>query len=223
MIRAYVFDLDGTLIDTEILWVEAAELLMREKGSPISHEEALDIVYGRSWLDIYEDVQRLCPLLRMPIELLARELERRFVPLRESRDIRIPGSIALLKRLSREHPVAIVSGSYAKDIEHAIELMGVRENVSFFLGTEHVSPGKPDPACYRMAAERFALPPEVCLAFEDSTAGIMAAAGAGMHCIALARPGRPAQDVSRADWVLNDLGAFSIEDYAAIIRSRSTG
>lgn len=221
MIRAYVFDLDGTLVDSEILWVEAAEVLMRDAGCPISHEEALAIVYGRSWHDIYDDVQRLCPHLSMPIESLASELEKRFIPLRDSRDIRIPGSISLLKRLSGEYPVAIVSGSYAKDIEHAIELMGIAKNVTFFLGTEHFSPGKPDPACYRMAASRFGLPPEECLAFEDSAAGIAAATGAGLHCVALVRPGRPKQDVSSADWVLDDLSGFSVARYIEVTRSEN--
>lgn len=207
-IRAYVFDLDGTLIDSEILWVEATQVLLRDYGYEVPFAEVLGIVYGRAWHTIYETLERQYARLSFPIEVLAQELEDRFAPLRDSRDIRIPGSIALLKRLAARRPVCIVSGSYVKDIQHAIDLAGIGEYVAFYLGSEHFSPGKPDPTCYRMAAERFGVPPCECLAFEDSTAGIHAAKDAGLYCVALARPNRPAQDVSRADLVLDDLDKF---------------
>jgi len=208
-IQAYVFDLDGTLIDSEILLVEATQALLQEYGYDAPFKDVLDIVYGRAWHTIYDMLEQRYPRLPFPVETLTPELEKRFAPLRDSRDIRIPGSIALLKRLAAAYPVCIVSGSYVKDIRHAITLAGIGEYVSFYLGSEHFAPGKPDPTCYRMASERFGLPPRACLAFEDSTAGIHAAKDAGLRCVALARPNRPAQDVSRADLVLDDLDRFT--------------
>ncbi|HNR30414.1 MAG TPA: HAD family phosphatase [Candidatus Hydrogenedentes bacterium] len=210
-ISAYVFDLDGTLIDSEILWVEAAHMLLRDYGYDVSFEEALRIVYGRAWENIYTLIKEEYPRLRMPVATLQREFEERFAPLRDSRDIRIRGSVALLKRLATTHPVGIVSGSYVKDIAHAVALLGIEDIIAFYVGFEHVPAGKPDPACYRMAAEKFGLPPETCCAFEDSTPGIHAAKDAGLYCVALARPDRPAQDVSRADLVLDDLAKFTPE------------
>lgn len=213
MIRAFLFDLDGTLLDSEILWVEALEMVMKESGLPISHEEALEIVYGVSWEEIYYDVARRHPGLFSEMADLYEGLQRAFIQLRDSRDVRIPGSIELLKRLSKEYPVAIVSGSFSHDIAHGVEIMGIASYIRFFLGGEHYAPGKPDPACYLMAAEKLGLDPGSCLAFEDSAMGVRAAKDAGMHCVALQRPGRPRQEVSRANLVLDDLAHFSLEDY----------
>ncbi len=214
MIRAFLFDLDGTLLDSEILWVEALEVFMKEQGAPIPHADALAIVYGVSWEEIYYDVARRFPGLFPEMADLYSGLQRCFIALRDSRDVRITGSIELLKRLSADYPVAIVSGSFSHDIQHGVEIMGIAPYIQFFLGGEHYAPGKPDPACYLMAAERLAIAPEHCLAFEDSTMGIRAAKDAGMHCVALQRAGRPRQDVSRADLVLDDLTRFSPQEYA---------
>lgn len=216
MVKAFLFDLDGTLLDSEILWVEALEMYMAENGVPVSHEEALEIVYGVSWDDIFVVVARRYPGIAAHLEDMYGGLQRCFIQLRDHRDVRIPGSIACLKRLAAEYPVAIVSGSFVQDIAHGVELMGIGAYIQFFLGGEHYAPGKPAPACYLMAAQKLNLPPGECLAFEDSTLGIQAAKDAGMHCVALARKGRPAQDVSRADWVLEDLSLFSPREYARL-------
>lgn len=214
MIRAFLFDMDGTLIDSEILWVEALELTLRSKGIPITREESLEIVYGIAWDEIYDLIAQRYPGAYADMQAMYAALQPQFLALRDSRDVRIPGSIALLKRLSEHYPVAIVSGSFADDVAHGVHLMGVEPYIRFFLSGDHYAPGKPNPTCYRMAAERLALTPNECLAFEDSEAGIRAAKDAGMHCVALARPDRPKQNVSRADWVLEDLNDFTPEAYA---------
>jgi beta-phosphoglucomutase-like phosphatase (HAD superfamily) len=213
MIEAYLFDMDGTLLDSEILWVDAVALMLHERGVDITTEKAVDIVYGVSWHDIYDYLQEDYPQLQLSTGQMAEELDACFSRLLGERDIRIHSSIALLKRLARQHPVAIVSGSYGKDIERGIALMEVGEDIAFYVSGDHFAPGKPDPACYLHAAEKLGLPPGSCLAFEDSTAGIRAAKGAGMYCVALSRPQRPAQDVSEADLVLPDLDLFSEDSF----------
>ncbi len=213
MLRAFIFDLDGTLIDTEILWVEAVQQCMAGHGYDVPYEDALKTVYGISWQAIYEDLRKRYPEITMAVEDMAAALQPHFIALRDSRDVRIRGSVELLKRLSKDYPVAIVSGAYSEDIRAGIKLMNIEPYLSFYLGDEHVSKGKPHPACYLLAAEKFNLLPEQCLVFEDSASGIDAAKDAGMHCVALARDGRPAQDTSRADLVLADLAKFSVKEY----------
>jgi beta-phosphoglucomutase-like phosphatase (HAD superfamily) len=105
--------------------------------------------------------------------------------------------------------VAIVSGSPRVDVQDGVELLGIAPLLRFFLGSEDYPRGKPDPAGFLLAAQRLGAAPADCLVFEDSAAGVRAARAAGMRCVALARPGAPAQDLSDADLVLNDLGGFS--------------
>ena len=208
MIQAYFFDLDGTLVDTEILWVESLELIARDYGYVLSREEALEMVYGIAWPGVYERLCRRFPGLNMTMDEMGVMLAPYFYRLRDSRDVRIPGSIELLRKLAAAHPVAVVSGSYRADVDAGVAIAGVADLIQFSLGHEDYEPGKPHPACYLAAAEKMGVPPESCVVFEDSTAGLSAAKDAGMQGVLLARPDRPRQDTSRADLVLEDLRLF---------------
>lgn len=208
-ISAYIFDMDGTLLDTEILWVEVTEDQIRDAGLEISREEALEIVYGRSWSDVYESICARFPTLGMSLPEMEVDLSRRMAVLRKLRDVRIPGSIDLLRRLAVDSTVCIVSGSPRRDLQAAIDLMDIHGHLEFYLGAEDYGPGKPDPACFLKAARMLGVPPAECVVFEDSTAGIAGAKLAGMTCVALAREGAPKQDVTLADLVLNDLSDFN--------------
>jgi len=210
MIRAFIFDFDGTLMDTEILWVEAAELYLRDRGSPISHDEAVRIVYGRSWLDVYNSIVGICRDADRSLKEMEAAMREYMVVLREGRDVTIPGSVDLLRNLAREYPVCIVSGSSAIDLEASVDELGIRNHLEFLLAAEDYGPGKPDPTCFLLAAGKLGIPAEECLVFEDSAAGIEGAKRAGMKAVALIRPGLPEQDVSEADLVLPDLSEFTI-------------
>ena len=208
MTKAYIFDLDGTLVDTERLWVKATEFFVRTYDPSYTYEQALDIVYGRSWLDVYKSVCEQLPELEMTLAEMELVMREEFVRLRDAFDVRIESSIELLRKLSASHPVCIVSGSPRHDLEHAIELMGIAENIAFFLSAEEYGPGKPDPTCFLMAADRLGVAPSECVVFEDSRAGILAAKSGGMFAVALQREGAPHQDLSAADVVLSDLAQY---------------
>jgi HAD superfamily hydrolase (TIGR01509 family) len=208
--RAFLFDLDGTLLDTEILWVKATEEYVAANGGRIEADEALRIVYGRAWSDVRSELVRRLPHLNRTAAEMQADLKAHLAPLRQRQDVRIAPSIELLRRLAARWPVAIVSGSPREDVEYGIDLMGIRPLLALSLASEDYTPGKPDPACFRAAADRLGVPPTECVVFEDSAAGVKAAKAAGMYCVALVRPGRPAQDVSAADERLPDLGAFRL-------------
>lgn len=210
MIQAAIFDLDGTLMDTEILWVEATQRFVNAQGYALSRAEALGIVYGRSWRDVYRDIAARYPAIDLSIEAMEEVLREHMHALRAGRDIVIPGSVALLKRLAATLPVCIVSGSPRADIENAIDLMGIRADLAFAIAAEDYGPGKPDPACFMQAAARLGVAPADCVVFEDARAGVQAAKAAGMYCVALVREGLPAQDVSAADATVADLAHFTL-------------
>jgi len=210
MTKAFLFDLDGTLQDTESLYVEAWRRVYQEKGCAVSHDESGSLVYGRAKSDVYAAFYARFPVAYPTLDSLEAPLERIFLALRNTQDVRIHSSIDLLNRLADRYPVAIVSGNARQDIAEAIEFLGIDSKVAFYLGCEDYSPGKPDPACFHLAAKRLRLQPEDCLVFEDSAAGVRAAKAAGMICVALQRPGATPQDVSEADQVLTDLAEFRV-------------
>lgn len=207
--------MDGTLVDTEVLWVDATHRVLNEHGLAVSYEEALEIVYGIPWKGVHVELCRRFPSFTLSAVEISHAVRPYFDQLKSSRDIRIEGSIRLLERLSRRHRVGIVSGAGPEDVARGIAAAGVGKLLDFALSAADYPLGKPDPCGYLAAADRLGLPPGQCLAFEDSAAGVAAAKGAGMHCVALARPGRPAQNLAKADLVLEDLSLFEPEAYLA--------
>lgn len=216
MIKAFIFDLDGTLIDSESLWCEAVRRVIESRGQPVTETYASELVFGRAWGDIQARLYADYPVFREEPCNLELESFAHYESLRGAADIRIPSSIALLERLSGRYPVAIVSGSTRRQIGESVAMMGIGHCLRFYLGSEDYPRGKPDPAGFLMAARRFDVKPGECLVFEDSPAGVRAAHLAGMRCIALRRHGAGAPDLAGADEVLGDLADFRPERYGIL-------
>lgn len=208
MTSAYIFDLDGTLLDTEIVWVRATSDYLAAKGHPVADVFCMQTVYGRSWNDVYADITAKFPELDIGLPKMQKEMAEFFYKVRDTVDVRIKGSIALLKRLSLTTPCCIVSGSPREHITEAVELMGAEACIQFYLGASDYPFGKPHPSGFLAAAERLGVAPGACVVFEDSAVGVAAGKAAGMKVVALSVPGRPRQEVAAADLILADLSEF---------------
>jgi HAD superfamily hydrolase (TIGR01509 family) len=101
---------------------------------------------------------------------------------------------------------AVATSSGAASAELALSSVGLRTAFPVVVTAADVRRGKPDPECYLTAAERLGFAPDRCIVVEDSLHGIRAAKAAGMQCVALATSF--AVDVlrhERPDWILPDL------------------
>jgi len=215
MIDAFIFDLDGTLVDTELIWADAMCAYLADRQCRCAKDEMLRIVFGRSWSDIYREITGRFPTLATtPAHVMASGLRAYYLKLRSQGDnIIIRSSSDLLKALATQYPVIIVSGSPRADVEEAVNLLDAAQQIRLYLGAEDYAPGKPSPAGFLKGADRLGVPPQNCVVFEDSSAGVAAAKAAGMWCVALARPQAHRQDLTAADWILTDLADFSIEAF----------
>lgn len=212
-IAAVIFDMDGTLIDSEVLWVEAIEAALTDRNVSVTREAMSRLVYGRAWTDIYADIERLYPDVyasRADIEAFTEPLFKR---LSRERDIRIEPSVDLLRKLGRHLPLAIVSGSTRGRILETVQDLDIDDVVDIVLGCEDVDEGKPSPKGFLQAASRLGVVPEACLVFEDSAAGVKAAKAAGMACVALSRTNAEDQVLDAADAVLTTLEDFDPERF----------
>jgi sugar-phosphatase len=146
------------------------------------------------------------------------DIHRRVIELIERRATALPGAIATVKLLhDAGYPLGLASSSSSEIIAAAVGKIGVREQLRVLQSAEHEPYGKPHPAVYVEAARRLGVPPERCLAFEDSPAGLLAAKAARMRCIAVPDAAmRADRGFCIADLVLDSLLDFRLELFEQI-------
>ena len=204
---AFLFDLDGTLIDSEILWARAIVGWLADYGEATNLDDIATLVFGHSWFDIHAALLERFPSL--PQRSPARNaLELRAHYDRISTDpssLIIRSAVAFYKEAAKYAPCAIVSGSPHDDVAAAARLCGIADVTAFVLGAEDYACGKPAPDGYRMAAQRLDVTPANCLVLEDSTAGVQAGLAAGMKVIGINRNHAIPQDFTGCLLTVTDL------------------
>ncbi len=206
---AVLFDLDGTLVDSEALHARSALEVLAEAGVRDLGEEALAGYVGWPELPFWEDLRRRFGLQAGAAELAARRTTRLLELFRDRGARPLPGARSLLEALERAGiPCAVASSSPRAQLEAALEGAGLRSFLKVLVsGHEDVPRSKPHPDCYLEAARRLGVESERCLAVEDSATGARAAREAGCFVVLVPCPSHPEKDRSAAHRVLPDLGA----------------
>lgn len=181
---AVLWDMDGTLVETEPYWMEAEFELVAEHGGSWSHEHALNLV-GNDLIESGRYIREHAGIDVEPADIVEQLLDkvtehvRRAVPWR-------PGALELLADL-RRHEVrcALVTMSYRRFVAPVLEALpdGTFEVV---VTGDSVTQGKPHPEPYRKAAAILGIDPTQAVAIEDSNTGVRSAEAAG--CLVLAVP-----------------------------------
>ena len=209
---AFLFDLDGTLVDTEALWTKAIVDFVVSRGGKTTYEEILPSVIGRNWLDIDRSLHDRFPEIgeSSPMED-AVELRRFYEAYANNpSSMRIEGSIAFFRTVSKIAPCAIVSGSPHDDVVAAAKLCGIDDRLSLVLGAGEYAAGKPSPSGFLKAAELLNVVPADCVVVEDSTVGVRAGVAAGMKVIALDRAALVPQTFKGETWRVKDLSEIDV-------------
>lgn len=195
MFTAAIFDMDGLLIDSERAimraWLEAA----RRLGVEIEPAGYLRVV-GRDARESTAMLTAMCggePTYRaaesIALSLIA---DDRCAPVFPAKR----GAAELLQTLRGAGvPCAVASSSRHAEIRHRLGDVGVLHHFDAIAGGDEVPRGKPDPALYRLAAERLGIDAADCIAFEDSENGARAALAAGMRVVVVPDLVRPSDDL----------------------------
>ena len=192
MPRAVIFDLDGVLVDSESLWDDARRELVGQHGGTWTEQATTDML-GMSapeWSSyMVEALGVKLPAAEIDHEVRTRvEQEyRRRLPL-------IDGAAAAVRTVAAEWPLGLASSSNREIIELVLELSGLAGAFEVTVSSEEVPHGKPAPDVYLKAAAQIGVEPEGCVAVEDSSNGLRAAAAAGMAVIAVPNPHYPPSD-----------------------------
>jgi HAD superfamily hydrolase (TIGR01509 family) len=202
--RAVLFDLDGTLVDTERENVESVVLAARrwqvEIGPDLRH-----FIVGHSWNEIYTRMQRECGIQVEMDELIAAAVEEKRALFATRGYEALPGALALVQRLYGRARLAIVSGSSRVEVRETITGIGLMDCFDCLLGAEDYGQGKPHPEPYQTAMRLLEVKPQACLVIEDSEPGIRAGKAAGLPVIAVRRANFLGYDQSAADVIVDTL------------------
>ncbi len=201
---AVVFDMDGLLLDTEVLWQEAETELFRRHGGQFTWDDKLAVM-GTSFAftaDYFADRLGLArergPGLVDEMIGLMHDLVRRQVDAR-------PGAVELVARLRETSGVrlGLASNSPRFLVDDALRTAGLADAFDAIVTSDDVERSKPAPDIYLLACQRLGVAPGEAVALEDSPSGVAAAKAAGLTCIAV--PQFAETDVSAADEVVDSL------------------
>jgi HAD superfamily hydrolase (TIGR01509 family) len=189
MPEAVIFDLDGVLVDSEQRWNGAKEALVREIGGRWL-EEAPRRMMGMSSLEwsVYLRDDLAVPLHADEIN---REVVRRMQDGYRTKLPLLPGASEAVRALAGRWPLGLASSANREVIDLVLELAGFGDAFRVTVSSEEVERGKPAPDVYLAAARGLGVDPASCVAIEDSTSGLRAAAAAGMTVIAVPNPHYP--------------------------------
>lgn len=210
MARAVIFDMDGTLVDTEPVHFDVARRVLAADGFDYTEEMNREFI-GSTTAGVME---LLVARHRLPRSAAAyiTDYERLVVlVLAEPREP-APGARELIRALkARGARIGLASNSHAPAIAATLAGAGLAGEFETTVGGDAVPRSKPAPDVYLEAARRLGIEPAECAAIEDSPAGVAAARAAGMRVFALVTPHVDPARLTDAHGLLGGLGEFPLD------------
>jgi beta-phosphoglucomutase family hydrolase len=183
--EAYLFDCDGTIVDSMPLHYIAWKTVFEEWKCEFPEEQ----FYAWGGMPVAEIISALNEMhgLSMPVEELRRRKEQMYF----DRLVDLKAVPEVLEHIEASHgkiPFAVVSGSMRDSVTASLSALNLLDRFETLVCAGDYKKGKPDPEAFLMAAERLGVAPEACLVFEDADMGIQAANAAGMASVKVPMP-----------------------------------
>jgi HAD superfamily hydrolase (TIGR01509 family) len=211
---AVLWDMDGTLIDSEPYWLASESAFAAAHDRNWDHDDALGVI----GMSLYESSKLLKARVGSPLEpqqIIDQITDGVLQQLEQSIPWR-PGARELLKLLKDNNvKTALVTGSMHRMAQKVADQIGF-DAFDVIVGGDDVVKGKPHPESYLMAAQLLGVDPTDCVAFEDSLTGITAAEAAGTKAVGIAHIVEIPMSEGRILWPT--LQGVGLEDLRALFQ-----
>jgi beta-phosphoglucomutase len=227
MIRAVIFDLDGTIVDTEPLHFAAFNEVFRPEGIEIPLDEYTARLIGLNDRDCFATVLRenRKDAGEQKIAALVARKTVVYQAMVAEREVLYPGAAKFVRDCAQRFPLMVATGTLRAEAEAILRRAGLRELFLDIIAAEDVERGKPEPDGFIAALGRIGfilrqrdpVTADECLAVEDTRAGIEAAHRSGMRVLALCHTA-PAADLAAADVVRASISGLDLDDVIQALR-----
>jgi beta-phosphoglucomutase family hydrolase len=183
--KAYLFDCDGTIVDSMPLHYLAWKHTLAEWGCVFEE----DVFYAWAGMPVSEIIAKLSEEQGIAIPLDKVTLRKEQLYYDELTDVKaVPEVLEHIEASYGKIPFAVVSGSTRESVTMSLEALHLLDRFETLVCAGDYTRSKPDPEPFLMAAERLGVAPADCLVFEDAEMGIQAATAAGMASVKIAHP-----------------------------------
>jgi HAD superfamily hydrolase (TIGR01509 family) len=214
--EAFLFDLDGTLVDSERDNVESVVLAVRRYGAELSPAERAFVI-GHSWNEIYAMIAGNHALPVSMRQLIDAAVDEKQALIAVGGHRALPGAVATVKRLARGSKLAVVSGASRREVLDALAGIGLAAEFALVVAAEDYAHGKPSPEPYAQALTRLGADPGRSIAIEDATPGILSARAAGARVVGVRAGNFAGLDLSPADLVVDTLSELTDDVCARLV------
>jgi len=208
--KAFIFDMDGVIIDSEPLHNEIILKTLAYFKIPFVAEN-LEQYAGTTTAFLFNKIIEERNLALDVSEMVNYKDQYVIQGIRDSDLVPIPGILDLLAALKQlQIPLAIASSSAVPFIDAVVEKLKIVNQFDIIMSGEALPKSKPDPAIYLLTAKQLGVNPVDCVVLEDASLGVQAAKAAGMFCIAFQNKNSGQQNLSQADQIVAKISDIDI-------------
>lgn len=204
MFKAILWDMDGTLVDTErVVWAVMQRAFAQ--AVRIDLPEALfESLLGQSEHDFYRHMAQRYELQEAQVTLIRETFDAAYIP-QLAGVAPLPGAVEKVREFAGYAPQALVTGSNSAQAAAVLKALALSDCFQFTLACDQYDRGKPDPQPYLLAAKRLGVDPSSCLVIEDSPSGVTAAKASGMKVVGVHEGNQGKYRIDHADLELPTL------------------